>query len=278
MSRIRSIKPEWLEDEALLRAGSDARVLSVALILLADDYGRGRYIPEALAGQVFPFSEDSSRAFREAVWRLYEPGFLKLYEVREQHYFEVANWAKHQKVDKPGRPRVPPPDPNNYYVLESSPPSRESYRASRQSLAPDRDLDHDHDHDLDLDADRARTRESETSAAAQSFESEDPVRVAAVRCRQWLAQIFKRDDYDHRGKWAHALSELWSKPEDEKAAAATTLAQEVERPNTRRILTPQHILDYWQAYASGEPPRSRGHRTPDAEPKTETTYPYDYLP
>ena len=34
--RIRTIKPEWLEDERLITAGSDARVLSIAAPLAED--------------------------------------------------------------------------------------------------------------------------------------------------------------------------------------------------------------------------------------------------
>ena len=40
--RIRTIKPEWLEDERLALASPPARVMSVALICMADDFGRGR--------------------------------------------------------------------------------------------------------------------------------------------------------------------------------------------------------------------------------------------
>jgi hypothetical protein len=138
MSRIRTVKPEWMEDEGLLRAGSDARVLSVCLILLADDYGRGRYIPEVLAGQCFPFpgeSRESSRVCREAFESLSAMGFVRVYEVRGQRYFEIVNWSRHQKVDKPGKPRVPEP-------LDDT---RESSRESRETLAPDHDHDHDHE-------------------------------------------------------------------------------------------------------------------------------------
>ena len=51
--RIRSIKPEWLEDELLAQCSDAARVLSIALILLADDYGNGRAGALYLAGRVF---------------------------------------------------------------------------------------------------------------------------------------------------------------------------------------------------------------------------------
>lgn len=148
--RIRTVKPEWLEDEALLRAGSHARVLSISLMLLADDHGNGRCIPEVMASQVFPF-EESSRVFREALARLSRMGFAVVYQVRGQTYFSIENWKKHQRVDKPGKPRVPGPETEGSRRVEDvseifATPSRDS----RDTLAPDHDHDHDHDQDQDL--------------------------------------------------------------------------------------------------------------------------------
>lgn len=124
--RIRSVKPEWLLDERMALASSEARVLSIALILLADDYGNGRAGRIQLAGQVFPGKplETLAKALEElATW------FVTLYEVDGQHYFSIRGWAKHQKVDKPGKPRVPLPSE----ALEKVPESVENVRASRGS-------------------------------------------------------------------------------------------------------------------------------------------------
>lgn len=131
--RIRTIKPEWLEDDRLLTAGSDARVLSIALILLSDDYGRGR-LSIATAARVFP---ESPEKFRDSLARL-SGWFVGVYEVRGQQYFQVLNWAKHQKVDKPGKPQVPEP-PEGFFSDDSehSRDSREGVAKVPESLAPD---------------------------------------------------------------------------------------------------------------------------------------------
>src|SRR5688572_15463812 len=104
--RIRSIKPEWLDDERMAMASSDARVLSVALLLLADDHGNGRAGRVMLAGRVFPGKplETLDNALEGLA-----PWFVTLYEVDGQSYFSIPKWEKHQKVDKPGKPRVPLP-------------------------------------------------------------------------------------------------------------------------------------------------------------------------
>ncbi len=108
MSRIRSIKPEWLDDERMVLSSDAARTLSVALILLADDFGNGRAGRLWLAARVFPGRpiEVTDQALQELVTMRY----VLLYEIDGQTYFAIRNWDKHQRVDKPGLPKVPGPN------------------------------------------------------------------------------------------------------------------------------------------------------------------------
>jgi hypothetical protein len=112
------VKPEWLEDELLAAASDEARVLSVGLILLADDYGNGRASIATIAASVWRYALErddgakapevlakASRAFRE----LLDLGFIGTWSVGGQRYFAIRNWARHQRVDKPGKPLVPKP-------------------------------------------------------------------------------------------------------------------------------------------------------------------------
>lgn len=148
--RIRSVKPEWLDDE-LLAAGSDeARVLSIALLLMSDDYGRGRASLATIAAGAWRYQMErddgahapevlarASRALRELV----EMRFVVLYEVDRQRYFAIRNWSRHQKVDKPSAPRIPaPPDTES----QDNPATREGSpsvpRDTREDVAsPPRD-------------------------------------------------------------------------------------------------------------------------------------------
>jgi hypothetical protein len=109
VSRIRSIKPEWLEDERLALASPVARVMSIALITLADDEGRGRGNVTTLGGRVFPGSENPREDSAKALEELARLRYVVLYEVDGQAYFAIRNWAKHQKVDKPTASRLPAP-------------------------------------------------------------------------------------------------------------------------------------------------------------------------
>jgi hypothetical protein len=102
--RIRTIKPEWLEDEKLLCASGNARTLSVALLVLADDAGRGR-MGRSVAARVFP----SDPSLFDAALAELRPWYVGLYEVRGQQYFRIRNWLKHQRIDRPSKPLTPEP-------------------------------------------------------------------------------------------------------------------------------------------------------------------------
>ena len=109
--KIRSIKPEWLDDELMSSASSDARVLSVGLILLADDYGHGRIVPAAKV-RIFP-GDMTGATFDDALREL-EPWFVKLYEVRGQLYYELINWNRHQYLPRKAKPKSPLPEEGEY--------------------------------------------------------------------------------------------------------------------------------------------------------------------
>jgi hypothetical protein len=141
--RIRTVKPEWLEDELLALASSDARVLSIALVLLADDHGRGRANRVMLAGQVFPGRPREVLA--KALEELRVARYVQIYEVEGQSYFAIRNWFKHQKVDHPSKPRVPAPPAETSEKVggvdaprETLDNPRESVDVTRASRDPDR--------------------------------------------------------------------------------------------------------------------------------------------
>lgn len=178
--RIRSIKPEWLEDEALAMASSDARVLSVALLLLADDYGNGRANCVQLCGSVFPakIRDVPAKALEcvsNALEELVRSRFVVLYEVDGQHYFHIRTWSRHQKVDKPGRPRVPEFSAKFATVAKV----REDTSKARVKLATDQDHDHDLDQDLDQEPSSsacasAHAREGGGTAAGTELDDPEP--------------------------------------------------------------------------------------------------------
>jgi hypothetical protein len=143
--RIRTVKPEWLEDSKMARLSDSDRLLSVALLLVADDHGRGRAEPEFIASRAWTYDpREGVEKAREGLASLSRAGFVTLYRVEEQWYFEIRNWRKHQKVDKPSAPRVPGPDQADSdtceQFAEGSGVPREEVAKPRVDLAPDPDL------------------------------------------------------------------------------------------------------------------------------------------
>lgn len=103
--RIRSIKPELLEDAVTAGLSDMAFRLFIACILLADDYGNLRFEPAWLRGQVYWSCDVDSEQFSSAFTEL--SVLVTPYIVKGQRYGAIKNWSKHQKVSHPGKPRVP---------------------------------------------------------------------------------------------------------------------------------------------------------------------------
>ncbi len=151
--RIRTLKPEWLEDEALAKQPDHVRLLSVVLILIANDHGRGRANPAYIRSQAYMYaseaddtaahesSHESLRKVREGLMRLSGIGFIRVYKVDSQTYFQICNWTKHQKVQHPGRDLIPAPKSNENEEIEDSHESLtntpESLTKVPESLTPD---------------------------------------------------------------------------------------------------------------------------------------------
>lgn len=105
--RIRTIKPELLEDTAIARLSSDAFRVFVAMLLLADDHGNLRASPGWLFGQVF-HERGPSVQMDDALAEL-AAKLVTFYEADGQRYAHINGWHKHQRIDNALEPRVPVP-------------------------------------------------------------------------------------------------------------------------------------------------------------------------
>lgn len=115
--RIRSIKPELLEDAVTAGLTDTAFRLFIACILLADDEGNFRAEPKLLEGLVY-WRTTPAGDVATALADLGKPAegktrpLVHLYTVDGQRYGHIVNWAKHQRISHKGAPRVPgPPEP-----------------------------------------------------------------------------------------------------------------------------------------------------------------------
>lgn len=151
--RIRTLKPELLEDARVAMLSSNAFRLYVGCILLSDDYGNLRTDPAYLGGAIFWHQLGSGAVgydhVRAAIAELlsvpegHPSGLLCGYRVRGQDYGHIVGWSKHQRVDHPGAPRVPGPNAaesrsNDSALLQTL---ANGSRMARETLAPDPDPD-----------------------------------------------------------------------------------------------------------------------------------------
>ena len=110
--RIRSIKPEFWRSRDIANLNWDARLVFIGLWSYVDDNGVGKDIDYDIIGDLF--AADLIKDPRETVARvsralasLSEAGLIYRYEFDGTPYLEIATWSRHQRIDKPGKPRYP---------------------------------------------------------------------------------------------------------------------------------------------------------------------------
>jgi hypothetical protein len=150
--RIRTVKPEMLEDEKTASLSHEAFRLFVGMILLADDHGNLRANEKQLDAAVF-WSRETREGLASVLRELRECGLVTIYTVRGQSYAHLCGWSKHQKIDRPSKPRVPTPAEADSSESQDNINPRETLasdsRDPRETLDPRaraQDPDHDPDH------------------------------------------------------------------------------------------------------------------------------------
>lgn len=161
MARIRTLKPEILQDGKTASLDAATFKTFIGLILLADDYGNLHGHTEQVRGAIhWARSEDAERT-GECLDTLVAVGLIRRYAVGNQQYIHVAGWKKHQRVEHPGKPMVP--GPSETLATTSG--------KSHENFTPDLDLDHDQDQDLDLDHDHGARGSSAKASRANGTQT-----------------------------------------------------------------------------------------------------------
>lgn len=215
--RIRSIKPEILDDEKTALLSHLEYRLFVGSWIVADDYGNLRGDPDYLRGQIVWASRDSRETVAKALETLAKTGLLTPYSVRGQTYYHVTTWEKHQRIDKPGKRGMPGQDQSDSPVItQASDDSRESRESSgnpRESLATDTDQDQEGEQDREEEIPPSASKRSpkklladgwipERSEANQRAEQAAKdrgvdLRVELAKLRDWAkATAGRRADWD----------------------------------------------------------------------------------
>jgi hypothetical protein len=112
MPRIRTVKPEFWEDELLGVMPRDARLLFIATFNMADDEGILRWTPSYIKAQAFMYDDDLTPGdVGKLMQCLADTGlvFPFIGGVARQQMALVVNFRKHQRINRPQKGKLPPP-------------------------------------------------------------------------------------------------------------------------------------------------------------------------
>jgi len=102
VARIRTIKPEFWQDEKLVGLPDVTRLLFLGLVSLADDAGRLLDKPVKIEADLFDGEQDRRREVVESLANLSRIGVIRRgFTASGQRIIEITNWKRHQRVDHP---------------------------------------------------------------------------------------------------------------------------------------------------------------------------------
>ena len=106
--RIRTIKPQFWQDEELAEISVEACLLAVGLLNFADDDGYFRFIPKLIESTVFPLRE-LSLSIHGMLTELSDIGFISVHDGSDgKKYGRVNSFLKHQRVNRPSPSEIAP--------------------------------------------------------------------------------------------------------------------------------------------------------------------------
>ena len=121
--RIRTIKPEFWRSDDIAALSVEDRLLFIGLWSYVEDNGVGRDEPQLIQCDLYPldtFTEASVRTYG-GLMRLSQRGLITRYEGPDgRRYLQINSWDKHQKINRPSKPRFPQYNAENCTLTEGS--------------------------------------------------------------------------------------------------------------------------------------------------------------
>jgi len=111
MARIRTVKPDFWEDDRIGELSLRARLLFIGTWNLADDEGLLRWTADYLSASLFMYDDLEASDVADAMAELVDHGLVFPYHggKGKQRLAYVVNFRKHQRIDKPQPGKFPPP-------------------------------------------------------------------------------------------------------------------------------------------------------------------------
>ena len=121
--RIRTIKPEFWRSDDTAALSIEDRLLFIGLWSYVEDNGVGRDDPQLIQCDLYPhdiFTEASVRT-HGGLMRLSQQGLITRFEGPDgRRYLQINSWDKHQKINRPSKPRFPQYNAENCTLTEGS--------------------------------------------------------------------------------------------------------------------------------------------------------------
>jgi len=96
MARIRTVKPEFFQQEELAYCSPHARLLAIAVLQLCDANGVFRLVPMQVHAHAFPWEAEVN--IRALIGELEKVGYLETYTVDGKEYGYVDGFRRHQRL------------------------------------------------------------------------------------------------------------------------------------------------------------------------------------
>lgn len=115
MARIRTIKPDFWEDEKIGLLSHGARLLFLGCLNLSDDEGLLRWNEMYLGSSIFTYDDIKSETIQKWMSEIVSQDLVFSYKggQTKQSLGWIVNFHKHQRVDKPQPSKFPPPSLQN---------------------------------------------------------------------------------------------------------------------------------------------------------------------
>jgi len=96
MARIRTVKPEFFAHEGMASCSPHARLLAIALLQIADRFGRLRWVPMQVHAHAFPY--EPGLDMDALAGELADVGYLALWQANGKTWAWVRNFQTHQVI------------------------------------------------------------------------------------------------------------------------------------------------------------------------------------
>lgn len=263
--RIRTVKPEWLEDEALGDVSVGARFMSVALLMLVDDEGRAEASDRKLAAKIFMYEPDLEKKLamtREYSRELASIRYVTFYEVDGKRYLQINNFKKHQKIDRPSPSRLPAPEDkySSATVSDSTSPREESRAVASPRSVYGRDLGKDLEVDL-----RARDFSPELNPSQTADPNPDPPRSElhsfAVRAFAEKYESVRGDAYMQAGYFEPDFKSIakFCKTAEDVRIGIENFFKLADAYTVKADYSPRLLAKNWNQYRN--PPKQNAQQT-----------------